>query len=51
MKATKKTTINPVRLHWCCKAIDVDIDHFSNDINMSKTILEKAEVSIQQLEN
>ena len=49
MKTTKKITINPARLQWCCEAIDVDIDHLSNDINIAKTTLQKAEVSIQQL--
>ena len=49
MKATKKITINPTHLQWCCEAIDVDIDHLSNDINIAKTTLQKAEVSIQQL--
>ena len=29
MKTTKKITINPARLQWCCEAIDVNIDHLS----------------------
>ena len=49
MKTTKKITINPARLQWCCEGIDVDIDHLSNDIKVAKTILEKAEVSVKQL--
>ena len=49
MKTTKKITINPARLQWCCEAIDVDIGHLSNDINIAKTTLQKAEVSVKQL--
>ena len=49
MKTTKKITINPARLQWCCEAIDIDITHLSNDIKISKTTMEQAEVSIKQL--
>ena len=49
MKTTKKITINPARLQWCCEAIDVDIGKFANDIKIAKPTLEKAEVSIKQL--
>ena len=50
MKATEKIIINPTRLQWCCEAIDVDIEQFADDIKIAKTTLEKAEISIKQLE-
>ena len=48
MKTTEKITINPVRLQWCCEAIGVDIEQFANDIKIAKTMLEKAEISINE---
>ncbi len=50
MKATEKITINPTRLQWCCEAIGVDIEQFANDIDIAKSTLQKAEISIKQLE-
>ena len=48
MKTTEKITINPVRLQWCCEAIDVDIEQFANDIKIAKSDVAESRNKHQQ---